>query len=368
MSLGRLKVGTSIFGHIRLRDRDAIITPEGLIFRVLGYTHPPDGYICDIEYAPSEIYQSSNTKAYRSDGKRVFYKFYGDEGWKFLLEKYPKYMLDQRFLGRKVIGVKHEDIKEIRRPEDKLRQLIGSSLTDELIRALQSLLIIFEDQGLPLENFGIFGSLLHGFHNPKFSDLDIIIYGRKHLEEIRDVLNELYNQGRYPLKNEFADDSPISGKVWHFRNINPMEFLLHQRRKLIYAVFHDKSSGWRIKAEFEPVKAWQEISNEYQEIISTSRVGWIKAILKVINDEDGPFMPSIYYVEPVEILEGPRCDDILKVISYVEEFRMQCFRDEIVYAEGNLERVNTKKGKFHQITLTYGPRYYEQTLKVIASI
>ncbi|MEM1550917.1 MAG: hypothetical protein QXX56_04210 [Candidatus Bathyarchaeia archaeon] len=49
--------------HIRLRDRDAIITPEGLIFRVLGYSHPSNGYICDVEYAPSEIYRSSNPKA-----------------------------------------------------------------------------------------------------------------------------------------------------------------------------------------------------------------------------------------------------------------------------------------------------------------
>ncbi|MEM2454354.1 MAG: hypothetical protein QXL85_01775 [Candidatus Bathyarchaeia archaeon] len=99
--------------HIRLRDRDAIITPEGLIFRVLGYSHPSNGYICDVEYAPSEIYRSSNPKAFRSDGKTVFYKFYGDEGWRLLSERYPKYMLDYRPLGRRVIGVRYEAIREV---------------------------------------------------------------------------------------------------------------------------------------------------------------------------------------------------------------------------------------------------------------
>jgi hypothetical protein len=33
--------------------------------------------------------------------------------------------------------------------------------------------------------------------------------------------------------------------------------------------------------------------------------------------------------------------------------------------EGNLEKVVTRNKSFHQITLTYGPRYYEQTLNVI---
>jgi len=32
--------------------------------------------------------------------------------------------------------------------------------------------------------------------------------------------------------------------------------------------------------------------------------------------------------------------------------------------EGNLEEVIIKTKTFHQITLTYGSRYYEQTLKV----
>jgi len=56
-----------------------------------------------------------------------------------------------------------------------------------------------------------------------------------------------------------------------------------------------------------------------------------------------------------------------RVISYVEEFRMQAERDEEVYVEGNLEQVVSSRKTFHQITLTYGPRYYEQALKVLKS-
>jgi hypothetical protein len=51
----------------------------------------------------------------------------------------------------------------------------------------------------------------------------------------------------------------------------------------------------------------------------------------------------------------------------MEEFRLQAQKDEMICVEGNLEEVVSPKGSFHQITLTYCPRYYEQVLKVTAS-
>ena len=56
--------------------------------------------------------------------------------------------------------------------------------------------------------------------------------------------------------------------------------------------------------------------------------------------------------------------EAVRVFSYMEEFRLQAQKDEEVCVEGNLEEVVSSKGKFHQITLTYCPRYYEQVLKV----
>ena len=44
---------------------------------------------------------------------------------------------------------------------------------------------------------------------------------------------------------------------------------------------------------------------------------------------------------------------------------MQAKEGEQVLVEGNLEKVVNGSKVFHQITLSYGPRYYEQTLKVI---
>ena len=351
---------------LRLRDRDAIITSEGLIFRVFGYTHPPEAYVCDAEYAPSTLFKSSNPKAYRTDGEKVFYKFYEDEGWRFVEEKFPQYMIPYEPIGRKVVGVRHSDMASVRKPEEALKRLIEKEPKDELVKALQKVLEATAlSSGLPLEDFGVFGSLLQGFYHPRFSDIDIIVYGRKNLERIREVLQELYKDKGSHFSNEFDGSSSIRGKVWRFKNISPDEFVWHQRRKTIYGVFHDEASKRAIKFEFEPVKGWSEISNEYSQIWRITREGWVRAYLRIMDDSEAPFMPSIYHVETVKIVEGPRVEDLRRVVSYLEEFRMQAWKGETVYAEGNLERVETQNGEsFHQITLTYGPRYYEQVLKV----
>jgi len=351
---------------LKLRDRDAIVVDENIIFRVYGYFHPPGGYVCDVEYASSEIFKSNNPRALRQAGSKVFYKFYSDEGLRFTLQHYPKYTVLYEPLQRKLVGVYERYIREIRKPQWKLQTLLEETPKDELLKALHSVIdMITNRSGLSSKNFGVFGSLLHGFYHPRFSDIDLTIYGSGQLMKLRETLKELYCDRGSPLRNEFERHEAIENKHWRFLNYSKEEFLTHQRRKMVYAVFHDMESGRQIKVEFEPVKEWSEIYNEYDDRMKITKTGWIKAIARVEDNSEGPFIPSIYKVEILEILKGPRVDDVERVISYVEEFRMQAEKDDIVLVEGNLEKVATPKASFHQITLTYGPRYYEQVLKTI---
>jgi predicted nucleotidyltransferase len=352
---------------LKLRDRDAIITKEGLIFRVFGYTHPQNAYVCDVEYAPDAIFKSDNLKALRNNGKRVFYKFYEDEGWKFVQNNFPQYMILHKMLGRKVVGVNSIDILKARKPEAKLERLLESRPKDELLAAMKDALkFTVSHSNLGVADFGVFGSILHDFHHPRFSDIDLIVYGRKRAAKLRQTLNDLYKDHSSPLKNEFGTGHTLADKHWRFKNISPQEFIWHQRRKLIYAIFDDQESGRMIKAEFEPVKEWGEISNEYDSDARIVQKGWGKMLARITEDEDALFMPSIYGIEPLKISEGSKeAIKARRVVSYMEEFRMQAFRDETVYVEGNLEKVTTRSGDFFQIALTYCPRYYEQVLKSI---
>jgi predicted nucleotidyltransferase len=348
---------------VKLRDRDAIITTNKINFRVYGYMHPPQAYVCDPEYASTSIFQSTNPRAHRGKNKPLYYKFFADEGLKFVLKKYPQYTVFHEPLQKCLVGVNEEDIRETRRPNIGLQKLLASEPEDKLHTALQNLFeLVTLHSGLIERDFGVFGSLLHGFYHPNFSDLDLIVYGRKKLEKLSKTLEDLFRDDD-SLRNEFDSMKAVERKNWMFVNFSLEEYLWHQRKKMIYCLFKTKERV--IKVEFEPVKDWKEIYNEYDKDTRMTNVGWIKAVAEITGDDDAPFIPSIYQIEVFDILEGPKVDEIKRIFSYIEEFRMQAKRGEKVLVEGNLEKVVTRNKAFHQITLTYGPRYYEQSLKVI---
>jgi predicted nucleotidyltransferase len=329
-------------------------------------------YFCDAEYASAKIFQSVDPRAPREGKGGFFYKFYNDEGMKFVAKKYPLYMFFHEMLGVELVGIAEKDVFKVHTPQERLVELLRQGPTDELLAAMQRALnIATTTSGLSSGDFGVFGSMLHDFHHPKFSDIDFTIYGKEQNEKMRQTLQELYKDKVSGLSNEFASDSVMDGKRWLFTNFDVKDFIWHQRRKQIYGLYDDrKFSGRVIKAEFEPVKAWNEIINEYNPRHCITRRGWVKIRARVTADDDGPFIPSVYGIEPLEVLEGPRAaGEVTRVFSYMEEFRQQAHIDEEIIVEGNLEEVQTPEpdaeGCFYQVTLTYCPRYYDQVLKVL---
>ncbi len=351
--------------NLNLRDRDSILTPEGLLFRVFGYSHPSTAYICDAEYASANIFTSNDPRAPRTGGNQHFYKFYNDEGAKFVFEKYPKYTVFHKMLRQKVIAVNPVE-SEIRKPEKRLLELMETEPKDKLVDATKRVLnTILQQSRLSMENFGVFGSMLHGFHNPDLSDLDLVVYGRRENAKIREILEALYADGVSEFKNEFASADVMRGKKWRYKNITVKEFIWHQRRKQIYGLFTDDRNGRVIKVEFEPVKYWSEINSEYDPNSRIVQKGWVKLKARVVDNADAPFIPSVYIIKPLDVFTGPReAVNAVRVLSYMEEFRLQAQKDEVVYIEGNLEEVVSPKVGFYQVTLTYCPRYYEQAIKV----
>jgi predicted nucleotidyltransferase len=352
---------------LALRDRDAIQTREGLIFRVFGYSHPKYSYICDAEYASSKIFSSTDPRAPREGRSELFYKFYNDEGMKLVAKKYPQYLINHEMLGLKIVGVPQNLIVEARQPQPRLVALLRAGPTDPLLAAMERVLgIATENSGVGAQSFGVFGSMLHGFHHPKFSDIDFTIYGKAENGKVREAMEQLYSDSTSGLGNEFEFEDVMKGKDWRFKNFTVPDFVWHQRRKMIYGLYDDrKASGRIIKAEFEPVKAWNEIQSEYDPQARIRQRGWVKLKARVIKDDEAPFIPSIYGIEPLEVLRGSKeALEATRIFSYMEEFRQQAQRDETVIVEGNLEEVESPSGSFWQVTLTYCARYYEQVLKV----
>ena len=231
---------------LTLRDRDAIQTKEGLIFRVFGYSHPQDAYVCDAEYASSKIFLSKDPRAPRTGRSKVFYKFYNDEGMKLITKKYPQYLINHEMLGLKIVGVPSASIMEVRKPPERLQELLKAGPTDPLLSAMERVLnISLKNTGLKESDFGVFGSMLHGFHHPKYSDIDLTIYGKAENIKMRQTMAQLYSDSSSGLRNEFEFEEVMKGKDWRFKNLDIEDFVWHQRRKMIYGLYDDTARKWQ---------------------------------------------------------------------------------------------------------------------------
>ena len=356
-------------GGLELRDRDDLITPEGLIMRVLGYDHPPGAWFCEPLYAPCSIFKSSNPRAPRlaRDGG-LWLKFYGDEGWRFVMERFPAYRLLHEPLGVYLVGVGEERIKLVRRTDEGLRSLLEEGGEgDVLIRAAVELIDELKSEaGLKTRDFGLFGSLLHRFHHPLLSDIDLIIYGTRALRRAREALHAFYRAGER-FKNEFGRGWTYQKSPWPWRGLTPEEFSWHQARKLIYGFFLSNEARRWVKFELEPVRAWGEIENSYDPAERIEKLGWAVVRAEVSDASGAPFMPAIYGLEDVRFLRAPRpsTPEPELLICYVDEFRLQAEEGEVILAAGWLELVEGPRGERYQLVLTYGPRYHEQFVKVV---
>ena len=352
---------------MKFRDRDAPVTLNGLIFRTYGYDHPPDSCFCDLEYAPEEMYTSRDPRALRDGLPTKHYKFYFDGGLKFALNHDPPFKLRHNALSRDMVGVRERDVSRVVRPDERMQELLNID-GDILQRTCVEIInLITETSSLKSSDFGVFGSLAQGFHNPRYSDVDLVIYGKRELRELRATLEDLFEGG--VLRNEFDGWTPLDPPAhWNFKHLSKEEYGLNQRRKGIYAVYDAELLGREVKIEFEPIRRWDEISNEYDEALSIRDLGRVEAAGEALSGDEGGFMPSIYPVRLDEIDGDIGPGEVTRVVSYVEEFRLQAETGERVIVRGNLEEVETRNGSFHQITLSYGREYFDQVLKPAGSL
>jgi predicted nucleotidyltransferase len=347
---------------MKFRDRDSPVAHNGLIFRTYGYDHPRDSCFCDLEYAPETLYTTRNPRALRDGLPTKHYKFYFDCGLKFALNQDLPFKLHHEALSRGMVGIRMGEISRVVRPDERLAEMMEGD-GDPLQRTCVEIIdLITESSSLKASDFGVFGSLAHGFHNPLYSDVDLVIYGVEELRELRTALTELFK--RDSLRNEFDDWTPLDPPAhWNFKLLSKEDYGRYQRRKMIYAVHDAELLGREVKIEFEPVRRWDEITNEYDETLSIRELGRVEAVGEVISVDEGGFMPSIYPVRLEEIEGNIDPGEISRVVSYVEEFRLQVERGERIIVRGNLEEVETRNGGFHQITLSYGREYFDQVLK-----
>jgi predicted nucleotidyltransferase len=315
------------------RDRDFLQTSEGFFFCVVGPLHPPKRVISYLKYVPSE-------SGVWGKGEKRFSRILQEytipnllKTFNFLERNYPHYLFHSPVDTITLTAVPHKNIETHFKPEQKLSQLkLASqvdSLQDKLIRFTR---FLEEISGVPSGSFGVTGSLLLDIHQPTFSDLDITVYGIKNSWTLRNTFTENRNS-EMPTKR-------LAGKpleMWCAKKarqypLTAAEASKIYERKWNLGFFEDT---W---FSIHPVKLESEAAERYgQKIYYPCGQVTIRAV--VGNNTGSLFLPSVYQLEEVNVMEGPRLGKITEVVSYESLYDSLAENGDAIVARGKLERV-----------------------------
>ncbi|UCC58628.1 MAG: hypothetical protein JSW14_01535 [Candidatus Bathyarchaeum sp.] len=298
--------------------------------------HPPKRVISYLKYVPSEsgVWGKGEKKFSRILQKYTIPNLL--KTFNFLERNYPHYLFHSHVDNITLTAVPHKNIETHFKPEPKLSQLRLASQSDSLQRKLIRFTKFLEEiSGVPSGSFGVTGSLLLDIHQPTFSDLDITVYGIKNSWALRNTLTENRNS-EMPIKRVVG--KPLEwwcAKKSRQYPLTAAEASKIYERKWNLGFFEDT---W---FSIHPVKLESEVAERYgQKIHYPCSQVTIRAV--VCNNRDSLFLPAIYQLEEVNVMEGPRLGKITEVVSYESLYDSLAETGDVIIAMGKLERVLDK--------------------------
>jgi hypothetical protein len=238
-----------------------------------------------------------------------------------------------------------EQIKRHYKPEEKLRRIFQISRPDALQKKLKRFVsLLSEKSGVPLESFGVTGSLLLHIHQP-FSDLDVTVYGLKNSLAVKKALLDAYSSWKSPIQR--FGDKALKAWCWSKVKLFPLTFDEARqiyRRKWNIGVFEDT------RFSVHPVKLEGELKEKYADKIYEP-VDLVVLGAVVEENEDSMFLPSVYRVKDVKIIKGPKVADVREVVSYEGLYSDIAEVGETILVKGKLEEVQDPRSKqrYHRV-------------------
>jgi predicted nucleotidyltransferase len=277
------------------KDRDFVETAEGLIFCVVGYLHPPDRYAAYLKYTPAAVGKwARGDVAYRRE-LPYYHVRHVRRTLEWLGAEHPRYLWTDPATRLRFSHVPVEAVARYYVPERRLAEIVASP-ADPLERETRDLATLLAGAaGLPLEAFGVSGSILLGLHNPAFSDIDLLVYGADSVRRLRAVIDNLGGEGlvglpedrrarwraetsaRFGLDRDAVAD--LEARRWHYRLFRGRYVSLH------------------------PTRADHEIREAYGDH-RYAPVGPAVAEARVTDATEAVFLPAVYRVADVRWHEG----------------------------------------------------------------
>jgi len=337
------------------KDRDFIETTEGLLFCVVSYLHPPDRYTAYLKYSPAQEGRwQRGGQAYHRE-LAYYHAHQVSQTLDLLQERYPAYVHYCPVRNMLFSMVPKDRVRTYYCPEERLAQLLlapADPLEAEVARLTEDIRNI---TGIPLASLGVTGSILLNIHDPSFSDIDLIIYGREHVERLKAALAENSIPGVTSLGETFMRGWRQRITEQHALNDQEARWLASRRWNFVRYGQH------RRYLSLHPTRSDAEIREAYGDHIYRD-AGDIRLQAVVSDASESIYLPAIYGIEKVRILEGPDVA-VTEICSYEGLFSQVADAGQAVEARGKLEEVDG--GSRHRLVIGSSRRTGVEYLKPV---
>lgn len=327
---------------LRAREGDLIKTKSNVVFDVKGAVHPKDKIIAFPRFIP----QPEGTRK----GKDATYgKVYSlSDRFKYLQENHPDLIVFDPVFGETLCEVPTEQIAEHYQPTEKLAALRTSKhITALENKALQLATALKEKANIPWSSIGISGSIMAGLTTEK-SDIDPLVYGTQNCRKAYAALQEL-------LQDENSQFKPYTKQelqtLFDFRSKDTQmsfeDFVSTESRKAFQGMFINTDFFVRF------VKDYDEIDEQYGDVCYKNS-GYTKIVADIADASDALFTPCTYKLRDVQVVDGPRLEQITEISSFRGRFCQQATVGETIEAQGKIELVTDNKNKTGHYRLILG--------------
>ena len=313
-------------------DRDFFQTIDGMFFCVTGYLHPPDRYTAYLKYSPdSEGKWKRGKIAYRRE-LPYYHVRNVSKTLDFLEAQYPDYVTYCPVRDIRFSLIPRDFVERYYNPRQCLTRILADP-RDRLEKEVRDLVgEIAACSGVRPDDFGITGSILTGLHNQNWSDIDLLVYGRKSAGAVRRVLasggsdriEKADAEKRKQWCQRVSERFPLTfEEAWGF-----------SARRWNYGFFKNRYFS------IHPVRTDAEITEEYGDHKYRS-IGISRIRAVVHGAGDSMFLPATYDVRQVQVLEGsPDGARVREIVSYEGLFCDAVDAGRQIEAAGKIETVD----------------------------
>ncbi|MHA1840151.1 MAG: hypothetical protein ACTSYO_09390 [Candidatus Ranarchaeia archaeon] len=307
----------------------------------MGYLHPTERVIGFLKYYRDPKGSWGGKERYSRAMPYYHVRFVADS-LNSLFKQYPQYVWWSPVHFQLLPAIPLSKIRRFYFPEEMLHKIIDETVVGDLeAKASQFVNILADRAGVPLEIFGITGSILLGIANPKFSDLNLTFQGKQYIEPIHKTLIKLMEKkqdGFGPIPSDKNED---------WLRSRAMRFPLSYRELKIL-----RKRKWN-NGDFEgtffsltPIRKDEEIKESYGDRFYKA-IGSVKVQAVIVDSSESCYNPAIYRLGELAVLKSSISDigaiDIGEVVSYEGIYANYARTGERVEIFGVLEEIMDRR-------------------------